>query len=746
MSPNDYLPGSIVPRRTSRVLEASRPHVVPSRWNQAAAYEAALRKQSGGFDVREAIRIVLRHWGFGAICMGIIFASAVATTIIAYTKYPSYEADVRVQVDPPGSETFSLGAAATSPLDMDYVDTQAQVLKSDDLALAVIRGLRLDLNPEIVGTSPCGQRGGSEDGFQLSECENIALRHLQNAVTVTPIKNTRVLELKFSSRDPHLAPSVANTMVTLFVEKNYKTRYEAVMKSSEWLERQLEDVRQKMLSSNQALAAYEKSHGIVDVDDKQSTVTQTISELNHQLTQTQADRMQLEPLVTDLRRSDPDALPQIRDNPMIQALTQRAIEVQADLSQAKAVYGSQSPNVKKLENQTAALQQQLGLQKQQIVKEIQNNYQVARSREKLVSAQIAKVTSQMADMAGYTNLKHEAQVNTDLYNTLYGRIKEAGISAASKSSNVRVFDPARVLDKPTWPRPAASVLIGLILSLFGGVGAALVKGTFDPTVQTSADVAGISTATVSMVPLYSDPRGSRLLGRIGIGRRSLLSASNSAARVFPQESFSPVAEAIRSLQTTIMFRGRTKPLRVILIVSPFAGEGKTTIAINLAMALSATGRTCLIDADLRRPSVARTFRLDAKAGLTDMLQSKLPVRSPLVGIPDMPNLAILPSGPQVPNPAQLVLSKKMGEVINQLRSSSDYVVIDSPPIIPFADARALAALSDGMILVSRTGSTTRDAIVRSVDMLERVGTPVISIVVNGAEVNTPDYQYYRLKG
>ena len=737
----EFIPGNLVPKSPAAILDFE-PYAVPSRWRRSYA-DAEVKKQGAHFHLSDLLRPLRKHWFFAAVCAVIMASLAVAGTIIAYKRFPTYEADVRLQVDPPGSETFSMAVTSNGPPDLDYVDTQAQVLKSDELAVDVIRGLHLDHNPQIIGDRPCMDNGGSPDGFQLSECENIALRHLQSTISVSPIKNTRVLELKFSSHDPQLSASVANALVTLFVERNYKTRYEAVMKSSQWLERQLEDVRQKMIQSAQTLAAYERNHGIVDVDDKQSTITQTISELNHQLTQTQADRIQLEPLVTDLRSGDPDVLPQIRDNPMIQALTQRGIEVQAELSQTKAVYGSQSPNVKKLESQSSALQQQLELQKQQIVKEVQNNYSAARSREKLVSEQIAKVTSQMSDMAGYNNLKREAQVNSDLYNTLYARIKEAGISAASKSSNVRVFDAARVLDKPTWPRPLPSIAIGFVLSLFGGIAAALIKGSFDTTIETPAEISMLTGAAVSLVPLETGGNGNRVLSWMGLAKRPLLLNSGSPVRVFPQTSFSPVAEAMRSLQTTIMFRGRSKPMRVLLVVSPFAGEGKTTIAVNLALALASTSKTCLIDADLRKSRIAATFNVTTKTGLTDILRSRIPPTSPLVGIPDVPNLAILPGGPEVSNPAQLILSKHMGEVVKALRKTCDYVVIDSPPLIPFADARALASLVDGMVLVSRSGSTTRQAMLRCLEVLEGVGTPIVSVVLNGATVDTLDYRYYR---
>jgi len=736
----------MVPKEDDGIVTLEAPYLVPSRGRTHTRWSPDRKEHNANFDPKELLRVLQAHWRFGAFCAAIILAVVLAGTAIAYKRFPTYEADVRVQVDPPGSETFSMNEVANGSLDADYVDTQAQVLKSDELAIATIRALHLERNPEIVGDKPCSDTGGSPDGFQLTECENLALRHLRDAVSVSPIKNTRVLELKFSSRDPRLAPTVANKLASLFEEKNYRTRYEAVMKSSQWLERQLEDVHQKMIQSDESLAAYERAHGIVDVDDKQSTVTQNISELNHELTQAQADRIQMEPYVTSLRASgDADALPQIRDNAMIQALIQRLIEVQSQLSEQRTVYGVRSPNVKKLENQASALQQEINGQKKEIVRELRNNYSAAVSREKLISDQLSEVTGKMPAMAVYNNLKRDAQVNSDLYNTLYARIKEAGIAAASKSSNVRIFDPARVLDRPTWPRPMPSLIIGFILSLFGGLAAAFVKGSFDTTLRNPDEITSLTGSAVSLVPQLEYAGASRRnpLAWIGLARKALPADTGlSAIKMFSQDNCSPVAESIRSLQTTIMLHRRNKPLRVILIASPFAGEGKTTIAVNLAVALASSGRTCLIDADLRKSRIASSFNLKATTGLTDILRLRVPSTSPLMGVEELPSLAILPGGPPVSNPGSLILSKQMRDVVKGLRSSCDYVVIDTPPLIPFADARALAPLADAVILVSRSGSTTREAVRRSIEVLSGSGTPIVSIVLNGVNIDLPDYQYY----
>ena len=413
------------------------------------------------------LRILEKQWRLGALLAGAIF---IAIAIVTYSITPVYESTARLEIDPPGSEAFSLPDNPRA-VDEDYRDTQSEILKSDALAIAVIRNLHLDHNTTIVGksTSATAVPPAGNHATQLTTAENIALRYYQEHLRVSLVRKSRVLEVKFATADPRLSAQVVNTLLDLFIEGNYKARYDAIMHASEWLSRQMDDIREKAASSNQALANYQKAHGIVEVDEKQSSVSQKIADLNHQLAQAETDRIQLEAYLNGIHNGHQESLPQIRENSMMQALTQRLIEGKAELSQAQAIYGEKSPNVQKLEHQIDELQSQILAEERKIVREIQTNYKAARARENLMSREIKSTTNEMSEMSQYISLKREAQRDADLYNSLYARIKEAGITAASKSSNVRVVDQARVLDRPTWPRRHLNLALGLVLGLLGGV-------------------------------------------------------------------------------------------------------------------------------------------------------------------------------------------------------------------------------------------------------------------------------------
>jgi uncharacterized protein involved in exopolysaccharide biosynthesis len=604
------------------------------------------------------------------LCAATIFG---AIAIVTYSMTPIYESTARLEIDPPGSEAFSLAIDNPNSNEEDYRDTQSELLRSDELAIVVIRKLHLDHNTAIVGKKPsaAGATPVRDHETELTAAEHLALRYYQDHLSVAPVRKSRVLEVKFSASDPRLAAQVVNCLVNLFTEENYKARYDAIMHASEWLTRQMDDIRQKADSSNQALAMYQRAHGIVDVDEKQSSVSQRITDLNHQLTQAETDRIQLESHLKGVRNGHPESLPQIRENSMMQVLTQHLIESKAELSQAQTIYGERSPNVQKLEHRIGELQDQIVAEEGKIARDIQTNYEAARARENLVLQEIKGATNEMSAMAQYISLKRDAQRDADLYNLLYTRVKEAGITAASKSSNVRVVDEARITDRPARPRRALNLSLGLVLGIFGGVMLAFVRAGFDNSIRTVEDVEKCTgLPSLTLVPTTN----------VMLNGRSMKAGLPAAS--FLGKPFSPEAEAVRGLKTSILLSNPENPPRLLLVASPLPKEGKTTLAINLAVALSQVGTTCLVDADLRKSGVAAALNLKYGPGLCDVLSGSVPLKQALVGMPRSPRLTILPAGVPAASFDQLLILDRMRNLVREVSEYCQYVVIDSPPLVP----------------------------------------------------------------
>ncbi len=672
------------------------------------------------------LRVLQNRWRFAALFGAAIFS---VIAIVTYSITPVYEATARLEIEPPGLETFSLTTDSSGTRDPFYTDTQAELLKGEALATVVIRKLRLDREPIFVGKHISKQPDNNISGkVGLTHAESIALKYFQEHLTISFVRKSRVLEARLATPDPSLSMQVINTLADQFIEANYKARYDAIIRASEWLSHQMDDIRDKAKASSQALVEFQKAHGIVDIDEKQSSVSQKIADLNRQLTQAETDRIQLEAYLRGIHAGHQESLPQIRENTMMQALTQQLIERRAELSSAQAIYGEKSPNVKKLEQQIDELQSQILSEERKTVLEIQTNYEAARAREDLVSREIKGTTNEMAEMAQYTSLKREAQRDADLYTSLYARVKEAGIAAASKSGNIRVVDQARLLDKPTRPRRRMNLAIGFVLGLISGVVIAFVRNSLDSSIRSPEDIekwTGLPSLT--LIPHSNVTSNGRSTG--------LRPCS------FFEKPFSPEAEAVRELQCSILLGNRDCPPRILLVASPFSEEGKTTVAINLAFSLSQIGPTCLVDADLRKSGVASALCLKPVHGLTDVLRGSVSLKEALVGVEHSLRLAILTAGSLSDDFDHLLASDRIRNILRVLNESCRFVVIDSPPLIPYADGRLLSSMVDGVILVSRYGSTSRHSIARCAEMLAILHAPVLGVVLNGVDGRSADYQY-----
>jgi succinoglycan biosynthesis transport protein ExoP len=706
--------------------------------------------ESHALDWRRSLDILRKHWRLSAI-----FGLAVFLTVVCVTYFtrPVYEATARMEIDPSG-ETFSLDGSAGAT-DAEYLETQAQVLQSGGVTVDVIRKLHLDQNPELVSDASPGENStaaapdSSVSGLQLTLREKLALHKFATLLTVKRDTASRLVVVGFASHDPQLAALVANTVVQTFIDDSFQNRHNSIMKSSEWLSRQLDDIRSKMETSSRALAEFQGSIGVSDVEGDKSTYTEHMGELSRQFTQAESERIQLQALLKN-EQGNPDALPEVRNSPVVQQLSQKLAEQRAELSQALVVYGSNHPVAKKLQSQVDELQSQLNGQKHAIVTSMRASYAAAEARESLMAAEMKGTTKEIGQMARYTALKKEVQTEVDLYNSLYAKIKEAGIAAASKSANMRIVDPALVPDIPSRPRWALNLALGLLGAIFGGVMLAFVCEELDNKLRSPEDIkAWIGNSNVSIIPVIGEAE--RQEARLTWSKRIvgfLPSASTTAEDTLTNSFFlerpnSPEGEAVQALYGSIMLSQHGHPPQALLITSGFPGEGKTTVALNLSYALAKQGRTCLVDADLRKGRLARAFGLASNQGLSEVLRETMTLDGALLEVPGMSNLSILPAGTLKGNAGQLICSQTMQQILQDLRERFQFVVIDSAPILPFVDGRALSTLADAVILVGRSGFTTRQAMRRSVELLSEIhGAPILQVVLNAAQQDATDYKHY----
>jgi polysaccharide biosynthesis transport protein len=684
------------------------------------------RASRGSGDLRTFILVLLKHWKAAAI-FAVATLAVVATATFLMTAI--YEPEGRIQIDPPGEETFSLQSSNGTP-DTEYISTEAEKLETAELARGTIQALGLSHNPELAGKAALHVNEAQD------AAEHAALVQFQANLSVRRDPGSRLVGVRFASHDPRLSAMVVNKLMKLFIDNSYQSRHEAIQQSSLWLARQLDDIREKTATSSRAVVDFQRQHGIADTGHDSTTLSQQVGELNKQLADAESQRIQLESYT---RHSPGFLLPQISSNPVIQQLTQRRAELYGQMARAQVLYGPNHPEVRKLQKELEELDRQLGLQRSVMQTELQSSYQAARRREALLEREVQNSTAQLSEMEQYLNLKKQAEADRQLYDNLYAKIKESGIAAASKSSNMRIVEEAAVLDRPTRPHRRLNLLLGLVFGVFGGLALAFVKEGLEDRIHTTDDVRSFTgLSSIVVVPAV----------RENTAKLSALKPSPPAMNREQQPPLllnqprSPQLEAVNALRTVVML-SRENRQQVLMITSPLSGDGKTTVATSLAVSLAKLGRTCLIDADLRRPRIAKALCLSPGPGFAELLRGQVSLHDVLRPFPHVPALSVIASGEASEEPVELLSSFSMSRTIQDLRGICEYVVLDTPPVLPFAEGRALATIVDGIILVGRAASTPRIAMTRTMELFQELrSAPILTVVLNGVDFRASQYKYY----
>ena len=707
--------------------------------------------------LRDYLRVLIkRKWTIlGSV--GIVFGASLIATL---RTTPIYDAVGSIAINKPDPILQGLRDATNSGADYydpTDLDTEVRILRSDLLALQVIKQLNLDQLPEFGGTGakPSSSLELTTEALQPdSPRANSLLAGFKGNLRVMLEPNTRIIDIHYLSPDKELAAKVVNTLASTYIEQNFKTRFESTMQASDWLSKQLVDLQMKVETSQEKLVKYQKDHQILGIDDKQNITTAKLDELNKELTAAESERMQKESVYRLAEAGDAESaaavaagVSQDKTSESTSALLEKLQEQKADLkiqvAQLSTQFGPAYPKLAQLNNQIQEIDSQLQAEIKKVAGRLRGDYLASLQRENMLRAALEQQKQQENKLnesaIEYSFLKRDFEADRTLYEGLLQKLKEAGVSAGLRSNNIRQIDMARTPGGPTEPNIPRNLGFGFCLGLTTGIGLAFLLEGMDNTVRTPEQAQAISgLPSLGMIPLGS--RNSSEAASRGL----TVAASKEAVELITQSRpQSQMSEAYRALRTSLLLTSVGAPPKIILITSALPQEGKTTTSVNTATVLAQKGtRVLLVDADLRRPSIHKALGLGPRSGLSNVLTGGISLPDAILRSSVMPNLFVLPAGTPPPNPAELLASSQMVEVLAELRQHYDHIVLDTPPTLSVTDAVVLSTRADAVVLVIRCGQTTKPALRRSREILAQVNARVAGVLLNAVNLDSPDYYYY----
>jgi len=738
-------------------------------------------------DLLEYWRVIQKRYATVLVALLVVFMIGLFAT---FRGKPVYEARALIEIQkenpdvPTLQELFQIEGVSDA-----YIETQNRILKSENLARRVITQLGLEKLPEFTWRSgswqiarekPAPEPVRAEFGISSAADKIVpeeVLKNFEERLTVEPVKRSRLIEVTFESNDPNTAAQVVNTLTSAYIDANLEARWQAAQKASDWLSQQLLGMKAKLEKSEDELQKYGRGNGLLFLETEKGTseniVVQRLRELQQELTKAQADRYAKESLYRLLEERNYAELPGVFDNKLIQELTARLADLQREQSRLGANFNPSYPRVKELQSQIDESKAMLDAERARAAGGIANDYKAAVSHEEMLQKAFTEQERQANDIAGksvqYNILKREADTNKQLYVGLLEKLKETGVSSSLKATNIRVVDPAYPPKKFARPRILLDLSITLIVGMCLGIAAAFLQEHLDNTLKSSEDIERFlqipSLGAVPAMELSANPRrmhgfqtsapvvldAGKVNGTNGHNGRNGNNGSKNGARLAPPWNRIEVqdggghpngalAEAFHGLRTSVLLSTAKRPPATLLVTSAQQGEGKTTVAANLAASLAQLGDSVLlIDADLRRPSLQKFFQVSRSTGLVNYLTGDSDWRS-LVWQAAPIGVSVLFCGPVPPNPADLLSSEYMRSLIREASKEYKFVVLDSPPLLNLSDSRILATLVDGVILVVGGGTTPRELVQRAYLSAVDAGSHVIGATINFADVRN-DYYY-----
>jgi capsular exopolysaccharide synthesis family protein len=704
--------------------------------------------------LRDYLKVVNKHRGLILIFMVLVFA---VTALKTFSATRLYSGSSKVMIEKADSSNLT-GGYRYSSYDPEFYETQFQLIKSQNVAKRVVENLSLEQtyasyfpqasNPEgaiyalkswlrgvkaavVAFVSPAPEEtAATAVQDERSRADGLA-GMLRAGISVTPVKDSRIVAISYQSTNPQFAALVANSVAQAFIETTLDMKMEATRRTIDWMTLKAEEERAKLEKTETKLQSYMRANDLVTLENRIAVIPQKLSEISKQLVYAQSAREQLEERYRKVKQvaASPDAaesILSITNGNTLQILRDQILKAEQHIRELSTKFGAKHPMMVKAKDDLDILQQKKAQEVNRLIESTKNEYELAVLDENNLRRQMDKTKAEAQTLnekfIQFQSYNREKESNQQLYDTLLLKMKEQSITGESQPVNLWIVEKALVPLAPFTPRTKVNLLLGLVVGLFGGIGLAFFVEYLDQSIKYPDETERVlGVPVLGLIPLFSDKQG-------------------SVERVMVDQSHSPMAESYRALRTSLLLSAADRAPRSILITSPGPGAGKSTTSVNLAIAMAQSGKkVLLIDGDLRKPRLHKILGIEPDAGLSNYLAGMC--NTDILQRTAHENLALISSGPIPPNPSELLLSARMQEMIVKLKETFDFIICDSPPIQSVVDGRILSQLFDGTVLVTRAKTTNYDIARKALKQLQDVNAPVLGILINGMELKKSDDYY-----
>ena len=686
-------------------------------------------------DLRSYWRTIRKRWPF--VVLSMIIATVIAF-VYTYRQSKVYEASCQIIIDPqapqvlPGSKDVVEMGTGSFWGNKEFYETQYRIIQSTNVGQRTAEKLGLQYDPDYAPVL-----GQNHDLSALG-------RALAAQVSVKPLKDSRLATITVADRKAQRAALIANTVADTYIEYNLDYKLEGARTAMAWLAEQEADLRRQLEESELKLYQFKKDRNLlaVSLDDKQSMLSTNLASVNQKLTDIRIQRLTLDAkrkMMESARDNieEQETLPELRESATLRQLRESFITFSKDYADLSTKYGPEHPRMKAIHDQMEVIRAAYVKEMNQEIASFEKSYTELVDNEKSLKTFMEQEKNDAIELSKieveYRPLMRASQQNDKMYSLIASRQKEIDITGPMKTNNVRVLERAIVPSTPVRPKPVQNLMLGLLMGLGTGVALAFAIEALDNTLKTQADVEQfLGVPVLGLVPV------------IGVSNEpNEAVAENLRERdlgVFLDPK-SVAAECCRSIRTNILFMSPDRPIRTMVITSPSPQEGKTTTAVNLGVTMAeAGGRVLIIDTDMRRPRLHRSFGVGNQAGISTVIVGKATLEEAIKHT-DVPNLDVLPCGPVPPNPSELLHTDRFGVVLAECAKLYDRVILDSPPTSAVTDPAVLGNLVDGVIMIIKAGETTRDSAMHARRQLAAAKARLIGVVVNAIDFSNPAYGY-----